>query len=188
MTLKINACYYVFIFSILIFSCKNAPKDSIEKADSANKANLDTALNNQQVVVDEGSSDFLVRFFDEVQAKKELASYTMHNGVSPGVKNFAATLYHEMQTMGDSIQSLRMRKNIVLPSMISPAKQTVIDKIKSARVNKVDELFIEEFKTGFKQIESVLNDAMQNAKDQDVRSFADISLIIFKKYLSTVPH
>jgi putative membrane protein len=57
----------IFFITVTLFTvaaCNNKGKDSVEKADSANKAHIDTAMNQNKVVVDEESSSFLVKAAD----------------------------------------------------------------------------------------------------------------------------
>ena len=76
-----------------------------------------------QVVIDEASANFLVRFSNIVDTEKEIASIAMHEGINPSVKDFAATLYRELYGIKDSIASFQVQKNIVLPSVIPEEEQ-----------------------------------------------------------------
>lgn len=175
----------VFIYVLSLLACNNKPKDSIEKADSANKALLDTALKNDQQVVDPKSADFMVRFYDVARTEREMAGTAMHLGVVPRIKDFAATIYQELGTMLDSMQSLRMRKNIVLPSTISDEGQAEIKNLKDLRGEKMDRRFLSYVIQTHEKAAERFKEAVENTKDEDIRSFADISAIIFKKYLNT---
>jgi hypothetical protein len=58
--MNINA-FILFALTVIVSSCNNGGKDSVEKADSANKANLDTATTHNMVALDEENSAFLVK-------------------------------------------------------------------------------------------------------------------------------
>lgn len=179
--------YYIFLIfiSASLPGCKGKTKDSIVKADSANKAKLDTALNHNQVVVDEKSSAFLVRISDEVKAEMQITGTARHVTISQIVKEFAATVYLELATINDSINNLAIRKNVVLPGAISKEGMQDINSFQKSRGSDADKLYMNYI---IKNHESIIPDfekAMLDTKDQDVRSFADISLMLFKKYLNT---
>src|SRR5687767_9178973 len=118
---KINII--IFLYLILFVSCNNRSSDEVAKADSANRAILDSGLQHNQVVIDEASTNFLVRFSNIVDTEKEIASIAMHEGINPSVKDFAATLYRELSGIKDSIGSFQVQKNIVLPSVIPGEEQ-----------------------------------------------------------------
>lgn len=178
---------FVIIISLslaLLIACNNRSADEVAKADSANRAILDSGLQHNQVVIDEASADFLVRFSNIVAAEKEIASIAMHEGISPTVKDFAATLYRELSGIMDSIVSLRSQKNIVLPSIVSGKEKENITLIKTLRGEKLDKAFLKyvvDTHTGTKKL---FQQAMTDVKDEEIRAFADISEIIFKKYLN----
>lgn len=178
--------HIIICLNIIVFiSCNPRPKDSVQKADSTNKAILDSGLKHNSVVVDEHSTDFLVRISDIVSVEKEISSTAMHLGVIPVIKDFAATLYHELVTINDSIQSLHIQKNIVLPTTVSAEGQTAIDLIRKARGGDLDKTFLNYVISTHENSKTMFTDAMSNVKDEDIRGFADITSIIFKKYLNT---
>ena len=177
---------FVLLVNFMIsVSCNNRTTDQVAKADSANRANLDSGLQHNQVVIDEASADFLVRFSNIVAAEKEIAFTAMHEGINPTVKDFAATLYRELTGIMDSIVSLRAQKNIVLPSVVSGKEQEDITLIKTLRGEKLDKAFLKYVVDTHNETKKIFQQAMTEVKDEEIRAFADISEIIFKKYLNT---
>lgn len=183
MKIKISILFY--FYAMLLISCNPKPKDSLAQADSANKANIDTGLQTHSIVIDPASADFLVRIADVISSEKEVAYLTMHQGVNPAVKDFAAILYHELEGLNDSVQSLRMQKNIILPSQISADRQTGIDVLKKIRGGALDIAFVDYVIQSHEFAVKIFADGINNAKDEDIRNFADICGLLFRKYLNT---
>lgn len=180
-----NQYLLVILFGISIGACNNRGKDSIEKADSANQANLDTALRQKGVVIDENSSSFLVRVFDICTAASQMTAIAKHQAVSVQVKDFAATLYLELSTIVDSIKMIGNRKNVVMPARVSVDRSEEIESLRSARGRNLDKDFLKHIINSQESAMREMEDAMLDSKDEDVRSFADLTLILFRKYLTT---
>jgi predicted outer membrane protein len=183
--MKLKSQIIIYIYAAVIVACNAKPKDSLAKADSANKANLDKGLVRNEIVIDEKSADFLVRIADVISSEKEVSYLAMHQGVNTRIKDFAATLYHELEGLNDSIQSLRIRKKIVLPSRVSAERQLGIDAIKKTGVASLDQAYVDYVIQSHEYAEKILEDGMNNAKDEEIKSFADITHILLKKYLNS---
>jgi putative membrane protein len=180
---KIHSCFFVWIF-ILIACNNNKTKDPIAAADSANKAKLDSGLNTNAVVIDEASTGFMVEIADLVSAEKEITAYVMHSATNPVMKEFAATVSREISIIYDSVQVMRIQKNITLPSRLSIERQQLVDDIKKLRGEKINEPFKSYIVKTHEEAEKIFNEALLNVKDPQIKSFADLSSMIFKKYLS----
>src|SRR5689334_22169975 len=89
----------VLAATVLIYSCNSGTKDSVEKADSTNKAKMDSGSNmnsnttpqsNQPTITtDAASSAFLVKVADVGMAEVQAGQMAQQKAMSPSVKNFA---------------------------------------------------------------------------------------------------
>src|SRR5689334_1753041 len=83
----------------LAVACNNnEKKDSVEKADSANEAKRDTAANNSNtnaVVIDETSSNFLVKAANGGMTEVQLAELAKQNAASARVKDFSEMMIRD---------------------------------------------------------------------------------------------
>ena len=163
----------LLVTGFIFLACNNAGKDSVEKADSANTANADTALNRNEVVIDENSSSFLVRVANGGMAEVEMTMQAEQKAVYEDVRSFAAMLHRDHSGVNETVRSLAVQKKITLPATISAEKQKEIDHLKKNTGKNLDREFI---KTMIKNHEAgitMFQQAMQDAKDAEVRSFAD---------------
>ena len=91
-------------------ACNNEGKDSVEKADSANKAHIDTAMNQNKVVVDEESSSFLVKAADGGMTEVQLGELGQKKSMSQRVKDFGAMMVHDHSAANDKVKNLTAQK------------------------------------------------------------------------------
>jgi len=107
--MKVNAFILIALF-IKIISCNNAGKDSVEKADSANNAHIDSALTHNTTVLDEESSSFLVKATDNCMAEIQLASMAQQKALSKQVRDFSSMLVHDNSVLNDQVKQCLYRK------------------------------------------------------------------------------
>ena len=182
-----NRTYYIILFAVVICvsACKGKAKDSVVQADSINKAQLDTSLKHNEVVVDEKSAAFLVRVSDGLKTELQIAGMAQHLAVTPPVKELAATLFHELTTINDSANSLAARKNLSLPGELSKERLDQVEAFKKTLGLASDKFFISYVIQNHETMDEQFKNALLDAKDPEVRSFSDLTLVLFKKYLST---
>jgi len=77
---------------LIITACNNAGKDSIEIADSTNKAIQDSALNENKVVVDEESASFLVRVASIAMSQSETIAIIKKESTDKSIIEYADVL------------------------------------------------------------------------------------------------
>ena len=170
---------------MLSISCNNAGKDSVEKADSANTANLDTGLNQNSIVIDEESSSFLVRVANSGMAEVEMTSLAQQKATYPSVKDFAGMLHTDHLALNDQVKNLAGQKNIVLPAMVTDEKQKEINNLQNKKGKDFDRFFIKTMIDNHQASIEMFMKAMENAKDADVKSFADKTLPALRMHLDS---
>lgn len=135
-----NTFYIAAILCML--ACNNSGKSSVEKADSANAARLDSGLQHNETVIDEGSSTFLVRAFNINSTEEKLAGVAHMNASNSDLKSFAAMLHHHHTALSDSIRSLAIQKKIVLPTSITDEKMEKVNEIEHKKGTVLDKDFL----------------------------------------------
>ena len=95
---------------MLFVSCNNSATDSVEKADSANAANVDTSLNRNTTVVDEESSAFLVRVANSGIAEVEMTSLAQQKATYQSVKDLAVMLHKDHTAVNEQVRNLAGQK------------------------------------------------------------------------------
>jgi len=170
---------------MLIISCNNTSTDSVEKADSANAANVDTAMNRNTTVIDEESSSFLVRVANSGIAEVEMTSLAQQKATYQSVKDLAGMLNKDHSAVNEQVRNLAGQKNIVLPTTVSEEKQKEIDNLKNKTGKDFDRAFIKTMVDNHQAGIDMFQKAMENAKDADVKSFADKTLPALRMHLDS---
>jgi putative membrane protein len=171
--------------SCVVFACNNSEKNSVAKADSANQANRDSAINQKTIVVDEGSTAFLVRAANGNMTEVDMAAIATQKAVFHPVKNFGSKLLHDHSALYDQVKSLALQKNIVLPETITGEKQKDIEDLKRKKDIQFDKAFIQEMIKRHEETIRMFEKALTEVKDPDINSFADKTLPLLKAHLDS---
>ena len=167
-------------FAVLM-SCntgENKEKDdSIEQADSANEQLHDTATTPTTQVVDEKSTDFLVRAANSAMTELEMTRLATQQASMQHVKDFATALGNDHKSLNEEIKSLAGKKNITLPATVSEEAQKDIDKMAEKGDKKnYDKAFVKETIDRQKECIRLYEEAAKEAADVDIKTFANNSL------------
>ena len=146
---------------------------------------MDTALNRNTTVIDEGSSAFLVITANSGMTEVDLAALATQKATSQKVKDFASMLVHDHSAVNDQVKVLAAQKNITLPATISEDKQKQIDDMKKKSGKTFDKAFIDAMVNGHEDGISRFEKALIDAKDPDINSFADKTLMKLRVHLDS---
>ena len=157
---------------------KKEKDDSIEKADSANEQLHDTASTPTTQVVDEKSTDFLVRAANSAMTELEMTRLATQQASMQHVKDFAAALGNDHKSLNDEIRSLASKKNITLPAAVSAEAQKDINELAEKGDKKnYDKSFVKEMIDRQKECIRLYEEAAKEAGDVDIKTFANNSLV-----------
>lgn len=175
-----------FLFvSFFFFSCNNKGTDSVEKADSANQAKLDSGLKRNAVVVDENSSNFLVRAAALMMELYVVSAYFRQQAEKQPTKDFMNQLYEFQRSLCDTILALAFNKNIVLPADSTMGIE-VIDGLKNGKGNLYDGPMLSYVIKAHEKAIPLFENAILDAKDPAIRSFADKTVPQLRAHLVSV--
>ena len=164
----------IFLLAVFFFACTNKEnKDSVEIADSTNRANIDSAVNNNRITIDKASASFLVDAADLGMAEIDLGALATQRASSQRVKDFASMIVSDHSATGDQIKLLAAEKNVRLPDSISSAKKKDIDDFKQMNKKGFDKAFMDRMVRDHEEAIKLFENALTGTKDTDVNSFAD---------------
>ena len=166
-------------------SCNNSKKDSVEKADSANKATQDTAFKNKKIVSDEASAAFLVRAANSLLAEKEMSAIAQQKAVYQGVKDYAGILILAHSILDSQIKKLCFEKNITLPVSISDDKLNDINSVQKKTGKNFDKAYIDRMIDNQEDNINLFQKALPDIKDPEINSLADKELPVLRTHLDS---
>jgi len=178
---------HLYLLSILLFTaCNNSNKDSVDVADSTNKARQDSGVNNNGTnVVDEESSSFLVKIANSGMAEVKMTEIAQQKATLPAVRDFAAMLHRDHSAVNEQVKSLAAQKNVALPDSISDEKQKDIDMLNSKTGKNIDKAFIDMMVKNHEAGVDLFDKAQLDTKDPDVRALAGKTLPTLKMHLDS---
>ena len=170
---------------IIFYSCNNdrEGKDTVDAADSANKANIDTALNKKTVTIDEGTAGFMVKASNMAMSALDLGGLAQQKANSPQVKDFASMMISDHSDANDQIKMLAVAKNVVLPTAPSEDKQDIKTNLTAKTGTAFDKAYMDRMVKDHEESIKLFEESITNVKDPDVSAFADKTLFKLRTHL-----
>jgi len=172
--------------SFLIWACSNETKDSVEKADSANKANIDSPSSQQPTVTtDEETSSFLVKAANGGMAEVKLGEIAQQKATNPKVKDFGSMMVHDHSSDNDKVKTLAAQRNVTLPTAVSDESQKDIDDCSRKSGRDFDKAYINAMVKKHQATIDMFEKAANTINDADVKTFINNTLPKVKEHLDS---
>src|ERR1044071_2873332 len=108
--------FVLFALPLFVLACNNEASDSVDKADSANKAKLDSPSSRPGITTDEASTNFLVKAADGGMAEIALGEIAKQKATNSSVKQFASMMVNDHSGANGQVKSLAAQRNVTLPA------------------------------------------------------------------------
>ncbi|HLI92571.1 MAG TPA: DUF4142 domain-containing protein, partial [Puia sp.] len=99
------------------------------------------------------------------------------------VKDYAAMMIKDHTAAADKLQAIAGKKNITLPTTLTPDAQKKIDDLQKESGKKFDKDYISMMVSDHKKVISSFEDESKNGSDADIRGFADSTLHTLRVHL-----
>jgi len=175
-----------FTLPFLLLACNNEGKDSVEKADSANEAKMDSnSTTSKTLQTDEASSSFLVKAADGGLTEVRLGELAQQKATSKMVKDYGAMLIHDHSAANDKVKALAAQRNVTLPDGPGNEHQEAIDKLSKRTGKDFDKTFMDAMQRDHEKDIDMFKDASNKVNDADVKSFVDNRLPTLQMHLDS---
>lgn len=129
------------------------------------------------------SSQFVATAYQDGLAEIQLSQLALQNASNPDVKAFAQRMIDQHSAVNDEITQLAQRKNIALPTDVTPEQK--------AQANRLAALSAQEFDLAYMQLNidahmadvAAFRQQAAQGTDTDVKRFADLGLPILRVHL-----
>jgi putative membrane protein len=179
----------LFILCIFICSCNNDTKDSVEKADSANKARLDSnngnTNSNAQIQTDEASSSFLVKAANGGMMEVQAGGMAEQKALNASVKDFGSMMVHDHSVANDKVKTLASQRNVSLPGMVGDDEQKMMTDLGKKSGRDFDKAYINSMVKDHEKDIKEFEDAAEKVTDADVKTFINTTLPILRTHLDS---
>lgn len=178
--------FLLFALPFILLACNNAGKDSVEKADSANEAKLDSAaVNAPPIHTDEATSSFLVNIANREMEEMQLSEIARQKAVDKKVKDFAALMTKDHVPVNDLIKSLAARRNVTLPTTVGDKEKKEIDDLNKKSGSNFDRAYMKSMIRNQNETIDLYENAANKVKDSAIKTFIDNSLPALRNRLDS---
>jgi putative membrane protein len=175
---------------LALIACNDQSKDSVEKADSSNKAKSDSVVypkdttKNGVLGVDESTASFMVNVADVGMTEVKLGQMAKDRGTSKRVRDFGAMMVEDHSKAGEELKNLAASKNVTLPKNIGDDHQKKIDELTKKTGKEFDREYMDMMEDGHEK--TVRDFEMQDDnKNADVKAFVNKTLPTLKMHLDS---
>ncbi|MCF0073658.1 DUF4142 domain-containing protein [Dyadobacter sp. CY261] len=168
----------LMLATVMAFTACNSNKteDTKEVAEEQNEAKLDTTNL-------EDDAEFAVAAADGSLIEVQLGELAQTNAANADVKKFGQTMVTEHSKASEELKTLASQKNITLPAMLSDDKQKKYDDLAKMKGAEFDKAYISYMVDDHKEDISEFEEAAKEAKDPDVKAWAEAKLPTLKHHL-----
>lgn len=185
---------FIFGLGIILLvtaSCNNSGTDSVKQAEKENNANTDS-LQKQKSVTDSSTAvpskqdaEFLVKAYSGGMLEVQLGKLAMAHAAHKGVRDFGVLMMHDHGMGGDTLRSLAMGKQIVLPDSVSNDQKKERDDLMKKHGLEFDRSYIHLMVMDHKEDIEEFEKAAKNANDPDIRALAQRDLTMLQEHLDS---
>ncbi len=178
----------LFVAALFTWACNsNETKDSVEKADSTNQANIDSSGNSSKptVTADAETSGFLVKAADAGMAEVQLGQSAQSKAVNPRVKDFAAMMVHDHSAANDQVKSFASQRSVVLPDSVGDAHKKTMNDLAKKTGKDFDKAYMDAMVKGHESVVDMFEKSADKVNDTEVKTFINNTLPTIKAHLDS---
>jgi putative membrane protein len=169
----------------LMVACNNNASDSVEKADSANEAKMDSPSARPGITTDEESTNFLVKAADGGLAEVALSEQAQQKATNNSVKQFAQMMVNDHSGANTQVKSLAVQRNVTLPATPGSDHQGKIEDLSKKNGADFDRSYMNTMIDDHQKTIDLFEDASGDVKDAEVKTFIDNTLPKLRMHLDS---
>lgn len=190
-----NFTSYLFIgLFIALFgtSCGSNSVDSTQAAKDSNMTKMDSTgadtsgagkMATVPPTVSKSDQDFAVNAANAGMTEIQAATIAQQQATDADVKKYAALMIKDHTAAADSLKMVASKKNLTLPSTISPDMQNAITDLQKKTGKDFDKAYMKMMVSDHKNVINAFEDESKNGSDADIRAFADNTLHTLRHHL-----
>ncbi|MCW3120018.1 MAG: hypothetical protein JWM28_4100, partial [Chitinophagaceae bacterium] len=185
---KMKTQFFLLTGMVLFMACNNESKDSVEKADSANRVNLDSnAASNGKAAtaVSKTGADFLVKAMEGGMMEVKLGNIAKLKSKNKRVQDFGNMMIVDHSAAGEKIKDLASAGTVTLPGMTGDEKSKMIRDLNEKKASDFDKAYIDAMVDDHKEDIKEFESASDKVEDADIRGFIMATLPVLRKHLDS---
>jgi putative membrane protein len=170
----------------------NSGSDSTQAAKDSNMTKMDSTgtdtsgagkMASIPATVSKADQDFAVNTANAGMTEIRAATLAEQQGTDPDVRKYAAMMIKDHTAAADSLKNIAAKKNLTLPSDISPDAQKDVDDLQKKTGKDFDKAYMKMMVSDHKKVIKSFEDESKNGSDADIRAFADNTLHTLRHHL-----
>lgn len=175
----------LFALPFMVAACNNQASDSVDKADSANEAKLDSPSSRPGISTDEATTNFLVKAADGGMAEVKLGEIAQQKATNAKVKEFAGMMITDHTGANGQVKSLAAARNVTLPAMPGDDNIKKSDDLFKKTGTDFDKSYMSTMIDDHQKTIDLFEDASGDTKDAEVKTFIDNTLPKLRMHLDS---
>lgn len=184
---SLSICLVIGSFILAGIGCNNG-SNSADAAKDSNAAKMDSSAADSTAktipsTVSKADQDFAVNAaiagMTEIQAGQMAEQKTK----SAEVKEYAHMIVRDHTEAADKLKAIANRKNITLPSTLTPDAQKDLDNLQQETGKKFDKDYMAMMVSDHKKVIGAFENESKNGSDADIRAYADSTLHTLRIHL-----
>ena len=175
---------------MILAGCHNATTDSVKRAEKENTYTADSlqkekSVDSSTAVPSTEDAFFLVKAYSGGMMEVQLGKLAMSHAAHQGVREFGTMMIQDHGMGADTLRALALAKHIVLPDSISNDQKKERDNLMRKHGLEFDRSYISLMVKDHKDDIGEFEKAAKNAKDPDIRAFAQKNLAMLQQHLDS---
>ena len=183
-----KSLFFATVITLMATACNNSSNDSVEKADSTNKARIDSNADTNgkaAIAADKETSDFLVKAADGGIMEVDLGNIAKTKGRHASVKKFGEMMVEDHSKANAKLKDLAAARNVEVPARVSNDKAETMAKLNKKDAKDFDKAYIDMMVDDHKEDIKEFEDAGNKINDTEVKQFINNTLPVLRKHLDS---
>ena len=160
--------------------------DSNNMNDTTTMANMNSSDTTGNMAISDDIRDFMKEAAAGGMMEVDLGNVAMKNSSTQQIKDFGKMMVDDHSKANEQLKSLASVKNIDLPTMVNSDKQEKIDKLTKETGADFDKDYVKMMVDDHKEDIDHFKDALDKAKDPDIKAFISNTLPVLQKHLDAI--
>jgi putative membrane protein len=177
--------FVLFALPLIVLACNNEASDSVDKADSANEAKLDSPSSRPGITTDAESTNFLVKAADGGMAEVALGEVAQQKATNSSVKQVASMMVTDHSSANGQVKSLAAQRNVTLPAVPGDDHQKKSDDLLKKSGADFDKSYMNTMIDDHQKTIDLFEDASGDVNDAEIKTFIDNTLPKLRMHLDS---
>lgn len=162
-------------------SCNNASKNSVDNADSANAAKIDSG----QVGLNTNETEFMVKAANGGMTEIQLSKLVQANSKNQRIKDFANMIIQDHTSANSQLAALATNEKVTLPDSLSENSKDDVDKLSRKKGNDFAKDYMKMMVDDHQKTVDDFKDELNSVKNAQLQAWISNTLPTLQKHLDS---